>query len=152
MNTKNIFIECTAVDQHKAEQVLDVVVTMFSEYCEKKFEVEAVEVTYRETGLKHIYPKLFERTQSVNVSQMNKRVGIEISAEKMAQLLCKMCLDSKIVNETELDVRIPPTRSDILQACDIIEDLGIAYGYNNIATKFPATNCFSEEVTQQFNR
>ena len=45
LNTKNVFIECTAVDLHKAEVVLDTVVTMFSEYCESKFEVEAVEVT-----------------------------------------------------------------------------------------------------------
>lgn len=143
--TKNVFIECTATDQHKAEQVLDVVVTMFSEYCENKFEVEAVEVTYVQSGLKQVYPKLFEREETVNVGSMNGRVGINIDAQKMANLLGKMCLNSKVVNENEISVRIPPTRSDILHACDIIEDLGIAYGYNNIETKFPATNCFSEE-------
>jgi len=145
LNTKNIFIECTATDLHKAEQVLDVVVTMFSEYCANKFEVEAVEVTYKNTGAKHIYPKLFERDETVNVNEMNGRVGIDITAEKMALLLSKMCLNASVVNKDELKVRIPPTRSDILQACDIIEDLGISYGYNNIETKFPATNCFSEE-------
>ena len=36
--TKNIFIECTATDLHKARITLDTVVTMFSEYCQKKFE------------------------------------------------------------------------------------------------------------------
>lgn len=125
---------------------MDVVVTMFSEYCANKFEVEAVEVTYKNTGAKHIYPKLFERDETVNVNEMNGRVGIDITAEKMALLLSKMCLNASVVNKDELKVRIPPTRSDILQACDIIEDLGISYGYNNIETKFPATNCFSEEV------
>merc|ERR1719223_2407861 len=68
--TKNVFIECTATDQHKAEQALDVVVTMFSEYCENKFEVEAVEVTYAQSGLKKVYPKLFEREETVNVGSM----------------------------------------------------------------------------------
>ena len=32
---------------------------------------------------------------------------------------------------------IPPTRSDVIHACDIIEDVAIAYGYNNIAKTFP---------------
>jgi len=77
---------------------------------------------------------------------MNSRVGINITAEKMAQLLGKMCLNGTVISEQEISVRIPPTRSDILHGCDVIEDLGIAYGYNNIETKFPATNCFSEEV------
>lgn len=145
LNTKNVFIECTAVDLHKAEQVLDVVVTMFSEYCANKFEIEAVEVTYKKDGLKHIYPKLFERDEVVSVDELNRRVGINIDGEKMANLLGKMCLNSKLTNKDEITVRVPPTRSDVLHACDIIEDLGIAYGYNNIETKFPATNCFSAE-------
>lgn len=145
LNTKNVFIECTATDLHKAEQVLDVVVTMFSEYCANQFEVEAVEVTYQQTGNKHIYPKLFERDEMVSVSEMNSRVGINIEAEKMASLLGKMCLNSKVTGPDQITVRVPPTRSDILHACDVIEDLGIAYGYNNIETKFPKTNCFSEE-------
>lgn len=145
LNTKNVFIECTATDLHKAEQVLDVVVTMFSEYCANQFEVEAVEVTYQQTGEKRVYPKLFERDEMVSVSEMNSRVGINIEAEKMASLLGKMCLNSKVTGPDQITVRVPPTRSDILHACDVIEDLGIAYGYNNIETKFPKTNCFSEE-------
>ena len=31
-----------------------------------------------------------------------------------------------------LEVTVPPTRSDILHAVDIAEDIGIAYGYKNI--------------------
>ncbi len=37
-NTKNIFIECTAVDQHKANVVLNTMLTMFAQYCSKPFE------------------------------------------------------------------------------------------------------------------
>lgn len=33
-----------------------------------------------------------------------------------------------------LAVRVPPTRSDILHACDVMEDVAIAYGYNNLTT------------------
>ena len=38
-----------------------------------------------------------------------------------------------------LRVTVPCTRSDILHAVDIAEDIGIAYGYNNIVKKVPTT-------------
>ena len=46
MDTKDIFIECTATDLAKAEIVLNTLCTMFSEYCNRPFEVEPVEVIY----------------------------------------------------------------------------------------------------------
>jgi len=36
-------------------------------------------------------------------------------------------------------VTVPCTRSDILHAVDIAEDIGIAFGYNNIKRKVPTT-------------
>ena len=36
-----------------------------------------------------------------------------------------------------LEVTVPPTRLDILHAVDIAEDIGIAYGYNNIVKTAP---------------
>ena len=46
LKTRNVFIEVTAVDKTKAHIVLDTIVALFSEYCEKPFEVEMVEVEY----------------------------------------------------------------------------------------------------------
>ena len=37
-NTKNVFIECTAVDQHKANVVLNIMLTMFAQYCSAPYE------------------------------------------------------------------------------------------------------------------
>ena len=34
---------------------------------------------------------------------------------------------------------VPPTRHDILHACDIYEDVAIAYGYNNLVKTEPQT-------------
>jgi phenylalanyl-tRNA synthetase beta chain len=47
-------------DLRKAEIVLDTMVTIFAEYCENPFQVEAVEVTQLD-GNKRIYPKLSKR-------------------------------------------------------------------------------------------
>nr|KAG5691848.1 hypothetical protein BaRGS_033452 [Batillaria attramentaria] len=55
LSTRNIFIECTATDLNKAKIVLDMLVTMFSEYCEKPFIIESAEVVNPD-GSKVLYP------------------------------------------------------------------------------------------------
>merc|ERR1719265_454761 len=46
VNTKHIFIECTATDLTKANIVLNTICSMFGEYCSPAFHVEPVEVVY----------------------------------------------------------------------------------------------------------
>ncbi|KAF5752703.1 putative phenylalanyl-tRNA synthetase beta chain [Tripterygium wilfordii] len=54
-------------------------------------------------------------------------------------LLNRMQLRSEqsIVNaeQCNINVTVPPTRSDVLHPCDVMEDVAIAYGYNNIPKK-----------------
>uniref|UniRef100_A0A3Q3VXY4 Phenylalanine--tRNA ligase beta subunit n=1 Tax=Mola mola TaxID=94237 RepID=A0A3Q3VXY4_MOLML len=111
LNTKNVFIECTATDLTKAKVVLDMMVTMFSEYCSQPF-----------------------------TEFINKKIGINESTEKIAQLLTRMCLLSQPTGVgDEIEVEIPPTRSDVIHACDIVEDAAMAYGFNNITRTTPRT-------------
>lgn len=35
---------------------------------------------------------------------------------------------------------VSPVRPDILHACDLAEEVGIGYGFNNIPKVFPPTN------------
>ncbi len=44
LQTRDVLIECTGTDLTKAGIVLNTMVTMFSEYCSKPFEIEPVEV------------------------------------------------------------------------------------------------------------
>ena len=50
-------------------------------------------------------------------------------------------------SETEVEVVIPPNRHDILHACDILEDIGISYGYNNIDLVLPQTLTIGSQFT-----
>lgn len=38
-----------------------------------------------------------------------------------------------------LAIRVPPTRSDVLHGVDVVEDVAIAYGFNNLPTRVPTT-------------
>uniref|UniRef100_A0A8C4NNP0 Phenylalanine--tRNA ligase beta subunit n=1 Tax=Dicentrarchus labrax TaxID=13489 RepID=A0A8C4NNP0_DICLA len=139
LKTKNVFIECTATDVTKAKIVLDMMVTMFSEYCSQPFTVEEAEVVYPD-GKTYKYPELAYRKEKLSSEFINRKVGINESTEKIAQLLTRMCLLSQATGVgDEIEVEIPPTRSDIIHACDIMEDAAMAYGFNNIPRTTPRT-------------
>ncbi|XP_016118949.1 phenylalanine--tRNA ligase beta subunit-like, partial [Sinocyclocheilus grahami] len=146
LNTKNIFIECTATDLTKAKITLDMIVTMFSEYCDEPFTVEEAEVVYPD-GRLCVYPELAYRTETLSGDFINKRVGINESAESIAQLLTRMCLRSEVSGEGDLiQVEIPPMRADVIHACDIMEDAAIAHGFNNIVRSTPRTYTVANQL------
>ncbi|KAJ8954974.1 hypothetical protein NQ318_000405 [Aromia moschata] len=66
--------------------------------------------------------------------------------ENIVALLTKMCLKSELSsNGDDIKVNIPPTRHDVIHACDIYEDVAIAYGYNNIRRTLPKTNTIGQQ-------
>ncbi|XP_041479913.1 phenylalanine--tRNA ligase beta subunit-like [Lytechinus variegatus] len=145
LTTKNVFVEITGTDHNKIKITLDILVAMFSQYCKEPFIMESVEVI-KPDGTKDLFPELKYRTENVPVELINKRVGISESADRIANLLTKMCLPSKVIEGgKKLSVEVPPTRSDVIHACDIIEDVAIAHGYNNITKTIPQTNTIAEQ-------
>lgn len=146
LSTRNVFIECTATDLTKAKTVLNTVVTMFSQYCEDPFVVEPV-LVQDALGETTMYPELEMKQLDVSLEFINKSIGTSLGAEDVCKLLTKMQLPASVCLEDSsvLKVSIPPTRSDVLHACDVMEDVAIAYGYNNIQEKIPDTVCNGKE-------
>ncbi|KAL4220853.1 hypothetical protein ACF0H5_019120 [Mactra antiquata] len=126
LETRNVFIECTATDLTKAKIVLDTIVTMFSQYCDEPFIVEQAEVI-KPDGTSVIYPELAYRHEIVNVDDINKKVGINIDGDRMARLLTKMCLESEVIDGGK-NLHV-----------------AIAYGYNNLNWTIPNTNTISNQ-------
>uniref|UniRef100_F1KZG8 Phenylalanine--tRNA ligase beta subunit n=1 Tax=Ascaris suum TaxID=6253 RepID=F1KZG8_ASCSU len=144
LGTRNIFIEATATDLEKARIVLDTVVTLFSQYCEKPFTVEPVDVQNAD-GTVVQYPELKYRHEKVSVDNINRNIGLNLMATEMAALLSRMSLSSFACSDGKtLEVVIPPTRHDILHECDIAEDVAIAFGFNRIVRQFPREHTVAE--------
>lgn len=126
--------------------MLNTVVCMFSEYCTRPFEVEPVDVVDA-LGNTVRYPDLAPKEFSVPADFIPKFIGADIAVERQAELLKKMQLDAAVVPGTaSLHVKVPPTRSDILHAVDIAEDVAIAHGFNNIARVVPGTVTVGKEL------
>ncbi|XP_050069267.1 phenylalanine--tRNA ligase beta subunit [Anopheles maculipalpis] len=136
LKTRNVFIECTATDLTKARIVLDTLVCMFSTHCAKQFTVEYCDVVSA-AGETTPYPDLAFRKETISVAKTNAYIGLNESAEQMTNLLNRL-LPTRQIDADTLEVEIPPTRHDMLHACDIYEDVAIAYGYNRIPKTLPA--------------
>eukprot|EP00873_Tetraselmis_striata_P019778 jgi/Tetstr1/440042/TSEL_028401.t1 len=146
LDTRDVFIECTATDLTKAKVVLNTVCAMFSEYCAAPFEIEPVQVVDA-FGKTTVYPNMESRGMEVTVDYINKHTGVTLAAPKIAELLSKMQLQASVAQGgAAVAVKIPPTRSDVLHACDVMEDVAIAYGYNNLTKRIPPTVTEGKEL------
>lgn len=68
-------------------------------------------------------------------------MGIQITPQEITSLLAKMSLKASVEPDSKtLKVIIPPTRSDILHQCDIMEDVAIAFNYNKIKETMPKSS------------
>ncbi|KAL2338259.1 hypothetical protein Fmac_012705 [Flemingia macrophylla] len=149
LETKNVFIECTATDLTKAKIVLNTMVTAFSEYCENKFVIEPVEVISSD-GKSNIYPDLSLYNMEVSLSYINGLIGVSLEAEEVTKYLNRMQLHAKQSTsnneQCSFIVSVPPTRSDVLHPCDVMEDVAIAYGFNAIKDKAVVDNKGSKRL------
>jgi phenylalanyl-tRNA synthetase beta chain len=58
-----------------------------------------------------------------------------------------MSLTAKVSpDSTELLVEVPPTRSDVLHACDVMEDAAIAYNFNKIKETTPKLSTIAVQL------
>ncbi|KAJ8523421.1 hypothetical protein ONZ45_g133 [Pleurotus djamor] len=147
LNTTNVFIDVTATDQTKLDIVVNMVATMFSEYCAEPFTIEPVKVIFPD-GETRITPDISTRTMAAHASYVNSCTGLSLRADEVKILLERMSLSATVssTNPDELLVEIPATRPDIFHECDIMEDAAIAYGFNNLPHKFPATSTVAQPL------
>ncbi|KAG0478029.1 hypothetical protein HPP92_012748 [Vanilla planifolia] len=130
----------------------------------RKFEVEPVKVVYpdyRQTEDcasegpfkgQNIYPDLAVKVLDIPLSSITSPIGISLGAVEVIPLLNKMQLQAEEksnAGNSIITVFVPPTRSDILHPCDVMEDVAIAYGYNKVPKTKP--KCMTTGRQQPLN-
>ncbi len=79
-----------------------------------------------------ITPNFNNRFFELSVEETNRLLGLELSADEIADLLLTAGLGVEKLAADCLTVLVPCYRVDVMHQVDIIEDVAIAYGYNNI--------------------
>ncbi|ORX35401.1 hypothetical protein BD324DRAFT_95526 [Kockovaella imperatae] len=143
--TTNIFIESTATDKTKLDIVINMMATMFAEYCAVPFSIEPVKV-HMPDGSSHIFPPIAPRSTQASSSYINAATGLSLSRDEQCTLLTRMTLAAKpsTGDSDALEIEVPCTRPDILHECDVMEDAAIAYGFNNLTRRVPGVNTIAK--------
>jgi phenylalanyl-tRNA synthetase beta chain len=111
------------------------------------FELAGGEVA---EGIIDIYPKIIERKEiTLRYSRVNKILGYEISKEKIHQILSRLGLALKDLDENSLLVSVPTFRPDIEREIDLIEEIARINGYNNIPVVPKINITLEKKVDQQ---
>jgi len=134
-DTKEIFIECSGSDFEVLKNTLNIIITTLAEM---KGKIYAVELEYEK---KIITPDLTPKTMKISLENVNKLLGLNLKEKDLEKLLPKMEYEYKNGKAT-----IPAWRSDILHEVDVIEDIAIAYGYDNLIPEIPKVATIGEET------
>jgi phenylalanyl-tRNA synthetase beta chain len=100
-------------------------------------------------GKSTIYPSLDYRTVETSADYITGCIGADLTPELITSLLAKMGVEASHKGK-EISVSVPPSRSDILHPCDIMEDVAIAHGFNNIKETMPKSNTIA--IAQPLNK
>lgn len=125
--TGDVFIEVTGNDLNVCKAALNILVCTFADMGGTIYEVT---VEYGKESL--ATPNLKPNTMKVDAGLINRVLGLELKEKETGDLLAKMGYDYQ-----KGKVLVPPYRADVLGPVDIIEDVAIAYGYNNFKPTIP---------------
>jgi phenylalanyl-tRNA synthetase beta chain len=129
-NTKNIFIDVTGIDKNAVKQAMNILVLMFGE---RGCRIEGVRIRGKKESFT---PEWVEKPIEIEKKKIEKILGESFSDEEIKKLLKKMGYKAIVDKECIIAV-VPPYRFDIFSEIDVIEDIAIAYGYNNFTPELP---------------
>jgi phenylalanyl-tRNA synthetase beta chain len=83
-------------------------------------------------SVKDVTPDFRNKRMNLSVGYTNKVLGLRLTGERIADLLLKAGFGVEKVSEKTVAVLVPCYRVDVMHPVDLVEDVAIAYGYNNI--------------------
>ena len=130
--TRNLFIDVTGTDP---ALVFDVVDLMASTIAYRDNVV--VGVLSFTNGEAVETPRLSTERVNISLDYVNKVLGTGLSASEASGLLRRMRYNALAIDEGSLEVEVPPFRLDIIREVDIVEDIAIAIGYEELEPRRP---------------
>jgi len=132
--TNDVFVECSGFDFQTLSKTLNIIVTNLAEMGGKIYQME---LQYKN---KKVTPNLNAEKMKVEIKNVNELLGLEFKEKEIKNFIEKMGH-----NYNKGIVETPPWRTDILHEVDLIEDIAIAYGYENFIPEIPKIATTGEE-------
>ena len=135
--TKNILIEVTGIDKDAVEDALSTVISTLQM---AGFEFEELKVS----GNKNSTPEFKERTIIYDPKLTSEILGIEMSLSNMVTCLKKCRLDAAIKGK-RISCKIPRYRFDIFGPMDLVEEIALGYGIENLEPKLSPSQTLGQK-------
>ncbi|PSG99431.1 MAG: phenylalanine--tRNA ligase subunit beta [Nanohaloarchaea archaeon SW_7_43_1] len=124
--TTDLFIDVTGKDRDKVQKALNIIVTALAE---RNARIDSVKVN--DERMPDLSPEEFE----LDPEYLREVSGLDLSKTEIINRLKKMKFGAKA--GSEIKVKVPCYRADIMHQYDLIEDVIIAHRYTNIKPEIP---------------
>ncbi|MCK9595778.1 phenylalanine--tRNA ligase subunit beta [Candidatus Pacearchaeota archaeon] len=127
-DTSDIFVECSGFDFQSLSKCLNIIVSTFADMGGKIYQMEILD-----SKPKKITPDFNAEKMKIDIGNTNSLLGTSFNEKQIKELIEKMGS-----NYNKGVVEIAPWRFDVLHEVDLIEDVAIAYGYENFIPEIPS--------------
>ena len=128
-NTQSLLVEITAVDKNAAEDALSVVANVLQN---AGFSIFSTKIS----GANNSAPSLNSRRMILEVDLVNKILCLNLSTSTIISSLRKSRLDAKSQGN-KIICTIPRYRTDIFGTMDLVEEVALGYGIQNLEPTIP---------------
>jgi len=134
-DSRELFVEMTGTDQWTVDRMLAIVCYALDA---RGARVEEVTVEYPDRDL--VRPDLSTRKKTVAHERIERIIGVDFDPEEVVDLFERSGLDAEPEDDGDslaYEVDVPSYRVDVLHALDLVDDVGRAYGFNDLDPTYP---------------
>ena len=132
-DTHNLLVEVTGTVHQTVLNAVNLVTTALIDRGGKAYSAT---IQYPEDPVyskrKVATPDFSNKHVSLNMEYTNKILGLQLTSKCIAKLLLTAGLSVGATNEKSVEVIVPCYRIDVMHPIDLVEDVAVAFGYNNI--------------------
>ncbi|MGQ3329907.1 phenylalanine--tRNA ligase subunit beta [Halorubrum sp. FL23] len=141
--SRELFVELTGTDQWTIDRMCNIICYALSA---RGATIEAVEVNYAdgathpsEYGAELVRPNLDTDEKAVGHDRIETLLGVDFEPEEVVDCFERAGLDASYTLDEDVtyEVEIPPYRVDVLHPLDLVDDVGRAYGFDNLEPRYP---------------
>ncbi|WP_241996980.1 phenylalanine--tRNA ligase subunit beta, partial [Halorubrum sp. SD626R] len=141
--SRELLVELTGTDQWTIDKMCAIICYALSA---RGATIEEVEVEYAdgaiqpdEYGSELIRPDFDTTEKSVTHDRIETLLGVDFEPEEIVDCFERAGLDASYTlgEEIAYEVTIPPYRVDVLHPLDLVDDVGRAYGFDELEPRYP---------------
>ncbi|MDZ7687931.1 MAG: phenylalanine--tRNA ligase subunit beta [Halobacteriales archaeon] len=133
-DSRDLLVEMTGTDEWTVDKMLNILVYALSD---RGATIEEVEIEYEDR--RTLKPDLETESKTVTHERIESVLGVEIPPDEVIDLLERSGMDVAEFGDSErkYEVDVPPYRTDVMHPLDLVDDVGRAYGFNEMEPRYP---------------